>query len=518
MHKPRIYLWNVLVKGYIKNKLPFDAVSVYKQMHCSGVWPDEFTYPFVIKACSEMAEVLTGVAVHAHVVKNGLEFISMVRTELIIMYVKFGELGLADFLFRTMVGRDLVAWNAFISACLQLGYAAKAFYLFRQMGGDGIGFDVVTVVNILSICGHLGCLEIGEEIYENARKEGIVDCNIIVDNARLDMYVKCGNVETARDLFEKMRSRNVVSWSTMIVGYAINGESEKAFELFSKMQNYGVKPNYVSYLGVLSACSHAGLVREGQAYFNQMAKSSDKDIKPRKEHFACMVNLLGRSGRLKDAYELAKSMPMEPDPAVWGALLGACAIHQNIELGNRAADLLFEMESNIGSYYVLLSNMFAASGRWDRVDNLRLRMKEKRVRKTAGCSSVEFRGDIHIFYAGDRSHPQSDAIHSKLDDLIKRIKSIGYVPWTNSALHDVEMEEKEVSLSTHSEKLAIVFGLINVQQEHPIRVMKNLRTCEDCHTFTKTSGDHDRFGSSWTLRRTAEMRSLLKLTTVESIF
>ncbi|KAA8532563.1 hypothetical protein F0562_032621 [Nyssa sinensis] len=485
MHKPRPFIWNTLIKGYVQNELPNEAASVYRLMHDLDVRPDLFTFPFVLKACAELAELWVGVAVHTQVLKYGLEFISMVRTELMVMYVKFGKLDSADYLFESMVEKDLVAWNALISAYTHNGYATKALQLFQQMGVGGIRPNSVTVVNALSACSHLGCLEIGEKIYEFTRKDGI-NSNTIVDNARLDMYVKCGSIDMARNLFDNMCNRNVISWSTMIGGYAMNGESEKALALLSTMQNEGVQPNYVTFLGVLSACSHAGLVKEGWNYFNYIALSNDTNIKPRKEHYACMVDLLGRSGHLEEAYNFIKSMPVEPDSGVWGALLGACAIHHNMDLGQHVADVLFELAPDIGSYHVLLSNVYAAAGRWHCVEKVRRKMRKKGVKKVIAYSSVEFNGQIHLLYGGDRSHPQAARIYEKLEELFHQMKSsMGYCPKTGSVLHDVDTEEKEAILSSHSEKLAIAFGLINVGPEFPIRVMKNLRTCDDCHTFSK---------------------------------
>lgn len=468
----------------MKNAIPVEAVSVYSQMHCLNISPDEFTYPVVVKAYRELGDVWAGLAVHGHVVKHGLEFVAMVRTELVIMYVKFGEVGLGEFLFESTIERDLVAWNALIASCVQMGQASKGLELFHRMREVGVKPDNVSIVSALSACGQLGCLEIGEEIYELAVKEGI-ECNVIVENASLDMYVKCGSVELASALFEEMTHRNVVSWSTMIVGYAMNGESEMALALFTRMWNEGLHPNYVTYLGVLSACSHAGLVREGQVYFDIMAQSNDKSIQPRKEHYACMVDLFGRSGHLEEAYNFIKSMPMEPDSGVWGALLGACAIHKNVKLGQHVADLLFEVAPDIASYHVLLSNMYAAAGRWDCVDKVRLRMRNKGIKKVAAYSSVESDGKVHIFHGGDRSHSQCPLIYEKLEELLKQMKSMGYTPKIDYVFHDVETEEKEATLNTHSEKLAIAFGLMNVRTELPIRVIKNLRVCEDCHTFSK---------------------------------
>ncbi|XP_050373958.1 LOW QUALITY PROTEIN: pentatricopeptide repeat-containing protein At2g01510, mitochondrial [Argentina anserina] len=434
MYKPRVFLWNTIIKAYVKGCDFLEAAAVYRVMQRVGVRPDEFTYTFVVKACAKLQR--GGAAVAAHAVKYGLEFVAEVRTELVVMCVKDGELGAAGFLFENMVERDLVAWNAFIAACVQSGRAAEALDLFRRMRVAGVKPDAVTFVSAFSACGQLGCLETGEEVYGIMRQCGTV-CNAIVDNARLDMYVKCGSVDTAEALFEGMSQRNVISWSTMVLGYAINGESQKALHMFSRMQKQGIVPNHVTYLGVLSACSHAGLVNEGKAYFRRMVQSGDKNIQPRIEHYACMVDLLGRSGHLEEAYNFIRTMPIEPDSGVWGALLGACTIHQAVELGQHVADLLFELAPAYGSYHVLMSNMYAAAGRWDRVDKVRLKMRKRGAKKVAAYSSVEFNGKIRIFYGNNRFHPESSEIYEKLEDLLRQVKNIGYAPNATSVFHDV---------------------------------------------------------------------------------
>ncbi|XP_004298471.1 PREDICTED: pentatricopeptide repeat-containing protein At2g01510, mitochondrial-like [Fragaria vesca subsp. vesca] len=483
MHKPRVFLWNTMIKAYVKDGDFIEAAAVYRRMHRLGVRPDEFTYTFVVKACAQLLP-WAGLAVAAHAVKYGLEFVAEVRTEMVVMCVRNRELGLARFLFGSMVERDLVAWNAFVAACVQSGHAAEALDLFRRMRVAGVKLDAVTIVSAFSACGQLGCLETGEEIYGIMRQCGI-GCNVIVANARLDMYVKCGSVDMAEALFEDMSRRNVISWSTMVLGYAMNGESRKALDMFSRMQERGVAPNHVTYLGVLSACSHAGLVNEGRAYFKRMVQSGDKNIQPKIEHYACMVDLLGRSGHLEEAYNFIRSMPIEPDSGVWGALLGACAVHQNVELGQHVADVLFELDPANGSYHVLMSNMYAAAGRWDCVDKVRLKMRKRGAKKVAAYSSVEFNGKIHIFFGGNRFRPESSKIYEKLEDLLRQVKNIGYTPNTNSVFHDVGTEEKEATLSHHSEKLAIAFSLLSLQPECSIRVVKNLRICDDCHSFCK---------------------------------
>ncbi|XP_077240013.1 tetratricopeptide repeat (TPR)-like superfamily protein isoform X2 [Tasmannia lanceolata] len=483
MHKPRTFLWNTLIRGYVKNNLSTHAITLYQHMHQMGIRPDKFSFPFVIKACAQLISVWVGAEIHALIVKFGLAFDTIVRTELMVMYAKFGDLGSTDYLFETMRDRDLVSWNALIAVYLQNGHAGKAVNLFRRMDCAGLKPDPVTLVSVLSSCAYLGSLEIGMQIDNRIVEQGL-ERNVFVDNALVDMYAKCGSMEMAYQVFEKMPQRNVISWSTMIGGYAINGESEKALAMFSEMQNEGVQPNHVTLLCVLSACCHAGLVSQGWNYFNSMSKSDSK-IQPRIEHYACMADLLGRSGYLNEAYDFIKSMPIEPDSGVWGALLGACTIHQNIELGQQVADMLFSLAPEAASYHVLLSNIYAAAGRWDNVEKVRQRMIDNGVKKVAAYSSVELNGEIHVFHGGDRLHPQSESIYNVLEELMKKLKSMGYVPRTSVVLHDVEMEEKETVVGTHSEKLAIAFGLISLSPESPMRVMKNLRICGDCHTFSK---------------------------------
>ncbi|XXG51068.1 hypothetical protein AAC387_Pa02g4926 [Persea americana] len=483
MHNPRVYVWNILIRGYLKNDLCTEALCVYHQMRRLGIRPDKFTFPFVLKACSQLVAVWMGLVAHAHVVKFGLSFDTIVRTELMVMYAKFGDLGSADYAFQSMRKRDLISWNALIAVYAQGGHADEALKLFDQMEAAGVAPDSVTLASVLSACAYLGSLEFGIRLHRQIVEQGL-EMNVFVENALLDMYAKCGSMEMASQVFINMCKRNVVSWSTMIGAYAINGENEKAFALFSQMKDEGVRPNHVTLLSVLTACSHAGLISQGWSYFKYMAQPNS-DIIPRIEHYACMVDLLGRSGYLQEAYDFIKRMPIEPDPGVWGAMLGACTIHHNIELGQIVADHLFSLAPDAASYHVLLSNIYAAAGRWGDVEKVRQRMKDKGIKKVAAYSSVQANGKVHLFHGGDRLHPQSASIYQMLEELMKQLRSVGYAPKTNLVLHDVDMEEKEVMLGTHSEKLAIAFGLISLSSESPIRVMKNLRICSDCHTFSK---------------------------------
>nr|ADE77588.1 unknown [Picea sitchensis] len=280
-----------------------------------------------------------------------------------------------------------------------------------------------------------------------------------------------------------MSNKNVVSWNAMIVGYGMHGHGEDALVLFTQMQQRGVKPNEITFISVLSACSHAGLVDEGWKCYNCM--TLDYAITPTVEHYACMVDLLGRAGHLNEAWDFIEKMPIEPGASVWGAFLGSCRIHCNIELGERVAELLLNLDPDNAGYYVLLSNIYAAAGRWDDVAKVRKMMKEKDVKKSPGCSLIEVNNKLHSFVVGDISHPQTEAIYAMLETLARQMEAVGYVPCTDFVLHDVEEEIKENMLFAHSEKLAIAFGLISTRSGTSIRITKNLRVCGDCHSATK---------------------------------
>ncbi|WOL02816.1 Pentatricopeptide repeat-containing protein [Canna indica] len=478
MHKPRIFLWNSLLRGYVSNNLPAPAAGLYRLMNNLAVRPDNFTFPFVLKACAQMLDVWLGAAVHSLLVKSGFILDAIVATELMIMYAKFGDPESAECIFRRISGdADLIAWNAIISALAQNGRADRALKLFDEMESAGVAPDAITLVGVISSCAYLGCLDLGRKLHGHIAQEEVLKTNVFVENALLDMYAKCGSMEEASVLFNEMKKPNVISWSTMIGGYAVNGDSRRALALYARMRSEGFKPNYVTHLAVLSACSHAGLVDEGKKHFNSM-------VDPRIEHYATMVDLLGRSGHLQEAYDFIRSMPIEPDAGVWGALLGACTIHRNIGLGQIAADEVLRIAPETPSYHVLISNIYAAAGRWDEVEQVRQRMRASNVKKIAAYSSAEVDGKVYIFH--ERSHSHSKDLQEKLDELTALVMGLGYVPMTRVVLHDVEVEEKEAAVRTHSEKLAIAFGLIRTEPSRaPLRIMKNLRVCSDCHSFAK---------------------------------
>lgn len=263
----------------------------------------------------------------------------------------------------------------------------------------------------------------------------------------------------------------------------MHGKGEAAIELFEKMQRDMVAPDNITFVNVLSACAHSGLVEEGQRYFQSMVEVHG--IEPRKEHFGCMVDLLGRAGMLEEARKLISEMPMSPDVGVLGALLGACKIHGNVELGEHIGRIVIELEPENSGRYVLLANLYANAGRWEDVANVRRLMNDRGVKKVPGFSMIELEGVVNEFIAGGGAHPQTKEIYAKVDEMLKCIRSAGYVPDTEGVLHDLDEEEKENPLYYHSEKLAIAFGLLKTKPGETLRISKNLRVCKDCHQASK---------------------------------
>eukprot|EP01018_Ginkgo_biloba_P031908 Gb_25357 [translate_table: standard] len=397
-------------------------------------------------------------------------------------YVQKGDVNDALNLFRKMPARDAVSWTAMIAGYTQNAHFDEALKLFGQMQLAGVKPNSDTFASILPACANLAALEQGKEVHEDIIRSGF-QSDVFVGSALVDMYAKCGSLEDACRVFGKMPRRNVVSWNAMIVAYAMHGCGKEALQLFEQMKNSGMTPDHITFVGVLSACCHAGLVDDGFQYFDCMSQSYH--ITPAMEHYCCMVDLLGRAGCLDEAQNFIKRMPVKPNAAVWGSLLGACRIHGNIELSNHVAERLLELEPENAAHYVLLSNIYAAAGRWDDIENVRKIMKDRRVKKKPGCSWIEVNKEVYAFHVGDRSHPQTHMIYAELERLSGQMKEAGYVSDTRFALNDVEEEQKENILCHHSEKLAIAFGLISTSPGTPIRIIKNLRVCGDCHSAIK---------------------------------
>ncbi|KAK9156768.1 hypothetical protein Scep_003342 [Stephania cephalantha] len=469
--------YNALIAGFVLNDRFFEAMELFRQMGRDGVGLNSITLLGVIKGC-EGGNVGFGMGVHGCSVKRGLDCEVCVMNCLLTMYVRFGMVGFSRKVFDEMPERGLISWNAMISGYAQNGLATDVLGLYREMDGSGVRPDAVTLVSVLSACAHLGAHGIGREI------EGIVLCsefglNSFLANALISMYARCGNLSRAREIFDEMPAKNVVSWTAIIVGYGMHGHGETAVELFDAMLRAGIQPDGAAFVSVLSACSHAGLTEKGLEYFNGMEENYR--VNPGVEHYACVVDLLGRAGRLEEAEKLIASMPMEPDGAVWGALLGACKIHGNVKLAELAFDKVIKLEPTNVGYYVLLSNIYSEAENSEGVARLRVMIRTRKLKKEPGCSYVEHKDKVHLFVAGDRSHPQVNEIYRMLDELENSVKD-GDGSRKNAGLGK---HEGVAGTGVHSERLAITFGLLNTEVGKGILVMKNLRVCADCHEFIK---------------------------------
>lgn len=477
MPERNVISWTTMISAYANAKVNQKALGFLVLMLREGVRPNMFTYSSVLRACDGLLNLGQ---LHSGIIKSGLESDTFVRSALIDVYSRLGELQDALCVFNEMMTQDSVVWNSIIGAFAQNSDGDEVLNQYMRMKRAGFSPDQSTLTSVLRACTALALLEVGRQVHVHVFK---FDQDLILNNALLDMYFKCGSVEDAKSVFNRMVERDVISWSTMIAGLAQNGHSQEALKFFESMKASGIKPNYITILGVLFACSHAGLVDQGWYYFQSMKNLFGID--PGREHYGCIIDLLGRAGKFDEALKLLHEMEGEPDAVIWRSLLGSCRVHQNVDLAIYAAKQILKLDPQDSGTYILLSNIYANSERWDDVAEIRRAMKDRRITKEPGCSWIEANKQIHAFILGDKSHPQIKDINMKLSRLIQELMGLGYVPDTNFVLQDLEGEQREDSLKYHSEKLAIAFGLISLSNGNAIRIRKNLRICGDCHTFAK---------------------------------
>eukprot|EP01018_Ginkgo_biloba_P019613 Gb_41545 [translate_table: standard] len=382
--------WNAMIAGYAKNGRMDEALKLFQRM------PER--------------NVVSWTAMIAGYAQNGClddalklfqklpEPDAVSWNTMIAGYAQNGHVDKAMKLLHEMPKPDVVSWNAMIAGCSQHGCFEEALKLFQHMQLTSVKPDLDTFASVLPAYASLAALGHGKEVHENITRSGF-HSDVFVGNALVDMYAKCGSIEDARKVFDKMPTQNVVSWNAMIIGYAMHGWGVEALRLFEDMQHYGRNPDHVTFIGVLSACCHSGLVDDGWKYFQHM--KGYYHITPEVEHYGCMVDLLGRAGRLEEAHDFVNKMPIKADVAIWKSLLAACRIHANIELGEHAAECLLELDPKIPAPYVLLSNIYAAAGRWDDIERVRKMMKDRRVKKNPGCSWIEVNKKVYAFLIGD---------------------------------------------------------------------------------------------------------------------
>ncbi|CAN1809326.1 Pentatricopeptide repeat-containing protein At2g22070 [Linum perenne] len=506
--------WSGLIAGYCRHGCGTEAFELFSGlMRAEGVEINQFTFPSVLTACAAVLAGNFGVQVHGCIVKSGFGANIFVQSALVDMYAKCrdldsamktiesmeiddpiswnsmiagyakqGKMDLAVAIFNNMEDRDVVSWTSLVVGYSHNRSFEDSINLFCEMKVTGIHLDQLIVANILSCCAELTIMEFGQQVHGTLVKSGL-ESSVSVDNSLVTMYAKCGAILDANRVFDAMQTRNVISWTALIVGYAQNGKGMNSLLLYEQMLSAGIDPDYITFIGLLFACSHTGNLEKGRSYFNSM--DSVYGIKPGPEHYACMIDLFGRSGKLTEAKQILDQMTVQPDATVWKSLLATCRIHKELELGQRAANNLFELEPNNSMPYVMLSNMYASTGRWEDAAGIRKLMKSRGISKEPGSSWTHTNGKVHTFVSEDRSHPMMKEIYLKVDEVIAVIKEAGYVPDMDYALHDMEKEGKELGLAYHSEKLAVAFALLVMPIGAPIRIYKNLRVCGDCHAAFK---------------------------------
>ncbi|KAL8269143.1 hypothetical protein R6Q59_000455 [Mikania micrantha] len=474
--------WTTMVTGFAQNSLDKKAFDVFKEMRMQEVSIDQFTLGSILTVCGGCMAFKEGSQIHAYIIRNDIFDNVYVGSSLVDMYLKCKHVSYAERVFSRMRYKNIVSWTALIVGYGQNGHSEEAVRIYCEMQRNGVEPDDYTLGSIISSCANLASLEEGAQFHGQAQVTGLISF-ITVSNALVTLYGKCGTIEKSNQLFNEMKIRDEVSWTALISGYSQFGEANKTINLFNRMLASQLRPDGVTFIGVLSACSRAGLVDKGREYFKSMVK--EHGIVPVSDHYSCMIDLFSRAGLLEEAQCFINDMPFSPDAFGWSTLLSSCRSHGNLDIGKWAAKSLQELEPQNPASYVLLSSMYAAKGKWDEVARLRKEMKHKDIRKEPGFSWIKYKNKVFVFSADDRSNPYSEQIYAKLEILNLKMLREGYVPDMRYALHNVDECEKITMLNHHSEKLAIAFGLLFVPEGMPIRVVKNLRVCGDCHTATK---------------------------------
>ncbi|KAF8404728.1 hypothetical protein HHK36_009617 [Tetracentron sinense] len=477
-----VVLVTALIVGYTQHGKDGEALEVFRNLVKEGIKANEFTFASILIACGNLEELGKGKLIHGLIIKSGFESVVASQTSLLTMYSKCGLIDDSLKVFDRFVNANQVMWTAVIVGLVQNGREELALSIFRRMIRSSINPNSFTLSATLRACSSLAMFEQGKQIHGRVMKAGL-DKDRFAGAALIDMYGKCGNIEMARSVFDALVEIDVVPVNSMIYSYAQSGYGHEALKLFNRMRDMGLEPNDATFVSVLAACSNAGLIEEGLNIFSSIRSNPTIDLS--RDHYACVVDMLGRAGRLKEA-EILINQVKKPDVVLWRTLLSACRIHGEVEMAKRVMNGALELEPGDEGTHVLLSNLYASTGNWTQVIKMKSTMREMRLKKNPAMTWVDVDRGVHTFMAGDWSHPRSGEIYEMLDSLIEKIKDLGYVPDTRFVLQDLDEKEKERSLYYHSEKLAITFALLsNSNKNTCIRIFKNLRVCGDCHTWIK---------------------------------
>ncbi|KAI3866220.1 hypothetical protein MKW92_004031 [Papaver armeniacum] len=449
---PSIFSWNTIIRGYSKSKNPNRCISIYNEMSRTGISPDHFTFPFLAKACSRLSSIRVGLSVHCLVGKTGFESDKFIQNSLIHMYSSRGDIVSARKLFdempyknsvswnsmvdgyakcrdlvsarqifEAMPEKDVITWSSLIDGYVKSGNHMEALGIFERMRSEGLKANEVTMVSVLCACAHLGALEKGK-IMHNYVKENKLPLTLVLQTSIVDMYAKCGAIEDAFAVFHEVPAcrTDVLLWNSMIGGLATHGYVEESLELFKRMQTLKrIIPDEITYLNLLSACAHGGLVEEAWQFFKSITAHG---MMPMLEHYACMVDVLSRAGHIDEAFKFLNKLPVEPSASMLGALLNGCSNYGRLDIGEIVGRMLVKLEPNHDGRYVGLSNVYAVGGRWKEAREMRATMEKRGVKKSPGCSSVEVGGVLHKFIAHDKTHPQMTSVCQMLNEIVEEMR------------------------------------------------------------------------------------------------
>ncbi|KAK6145172.1 hypothetical protein DH2020_021992 [Rehmannia glutinosa] len=481
--QPNVYVYTALIDGLVLYGLYYHGICLYVQMIENSIYPDNFVINSVLKACGLELDLRMGREIHGQGLKLGLCSNRQVKLKLMELYGKCGEfddmkkvfdempktdvvaatvmmsscfehklIKRACDIFDLLKAKDTVCWTAMIDGLVRNGEMSMALEYFRQMQREGVRANEVTVVCVLSACAQLGALELGKWVHSYVEKYDI-KVNHFVGSALINMYSKCGSIKKAEKVFSEVKEKEVSTYNSMINGFALNGKSVEAVEMFKRMINEGTRPKHAN--GV---------------WYRATARA---------------LRVHGRAGQVDKAYKFIQDMKVEPDHIIWGSLLSACKAHQNYELGERVAKILLDNRNSDTGTYVLISNFYSSWGKWNEALKVRRKLTESGIQKEPGCSLIEVNNEIHEFLLGDIRHPFKKAIYEKLHEMDENLRLEGYCPKVNVVSQNIMDQEKELALAIHSERLAICYGLISTEPGSTLRIVKNLRVCDDCHMMIK---------------------------------
>ncbi|KAL7597239.1 hypothetical protein Lser_V15G27462 [Lactuca serriola] len=512
-NEKQVVAWNAMISGYMHKGFVSESLEMSKKMNLLGIKFDAFTYTSILSACANAKLFLHGKQIHAYMIRTVINpshhFLYSVNNALITLYWKCGKTDDARKIFDRMPIRDLISWNNILSAYVDVGRIEEARLVFTKMpeknhvtwsvmisgfAQNGSGEEGLKLFNqmkstecqpcdyslagAIKSCAAIASLNHGRQLHAQLIQSGF-ESSLSASNSLITMYARCGVLQDSQSVFLTMPCLDSVSWNAMIAAFGQHGHGAQAIELFEEMLKEDIVPDRITFLTILSACSHSGLIDQGQRYFNSMKDSYG--ITPGEDHYGRLIDLLCRAGKFTEAKNVIEKLPFYPGAPVWEALLGGCRIHGNMELGVEAAERLFELIPDHDGTYILLSNMYSNSGKWNDAAQVRNLMRSRGVKKEPACSWIEVDNMVHVFLVDDTKHPEVQKVYEYLEELVSKMRKLGYVPDTKFVLHDMENEQKEYALSTHSEKLAVAFGLLKLPSGAMIRVFKNLRICGDCH-------------------------------------